>query len=128
VPLREARPDARSRSCAARRTCPSITRRRCTWPTTRATWTFTRSSTCAARSRRARRAPERSRARADACVSSPAVHLQDQQLPHPHHRLVHVPDGPRAAQAHGPPQPDGTRQLVRGATAATHARPARRSA
>jgi len=57
-----------------------------------------------ARQRPAGRGPALN-ARAAAC----AVHLQDQQLPHPHYRLVDVPDWPRAAQAHGPPQPDGAR-------------------
>jgi len=40
-------------------------------------------------------------------TAHPAVHLQDEQLPHPHHRLEHVSYRSRAPQADGQAQPDG---------------------
>ncbi|CAI5490092.1 unnamed protein product, partial [Closterium sp. Naga37s-1] len=50
------------------------------------------------------------------------VHQQDEQLPHPHRGVEHVPHRPRAAQAHGQAQPDGVSEEVSGAAAAGHAR------
>jgi len=54
---------------------------------------------------------------------SALVHLQDEQLSDPHHRLEYVPHRPRAAEAHGPAQPDGVPAEVQRAAAPQRARP-----
>jgi len=94
---------------AAPRICRPPASRQCTWPTTRATWTSILSSTYGGPSRRA----------SGASLATPrlmpagTVHLKDEQFPHTHHRLEHVPHGPCAAVTHGPPQPDGAHRAGR---------------